>query len=238
MRKEMMVILSEAKGLAKRTNSLNIESIFSNLENTIKIAEDKVERFEPSRFVGFFQSREEIISNDNDFFCMLKKQEEAEKIKKELEEELKKVKDELEELKNKQTQSNEPNSSEGSITATPFDKQRDEEKKAKEKNRLLKSKKRMKELEQENAKLEKELSEQEKMDEWRKKVNGKASDFLYYLLESIKLEEKDKKEEKRELTLRDFDNKIIIYWKDGSQIICHIKNKTAFKFNLVQKLIL
>ncbi|WP_265025188.1 hypothetical protein [Wolbachia endosymbiont (group B) of Pammene fasciana] len=229
LRKEMMVILSEAKGLAKRTNSLNIESIFSSLENTIKIAEDKVERFEPSRFVGFFQSREEIISNDNDFFCMLKKQEEAEKIKKELEEELKKVKDELEELKNKQTQSNEPNSSEGSITATPFDKQRDEEKKAKEKNRLLKSKKRMKELEQENAKLEKELSEQEKMDEWRKKVNGKASDFLYYLLESIKLEEKDKKEEKRELTLRDFDNKIIIYWKDGSQIICHIKKQDGLQ---------
>ncbi len=229
LRKEMMVILREAKGLAKRTNSLNIESIFSSLENTIKIAEDKVERFEPSRFVGFFQSREEIISNDNDFFCMLKKQEEAEKIKKELEEELKKVKDELEELKNKQTQSNEPNSSEGSITATPFDKQRDEEKKAKEKNRLLKSKKRMKELEQENAKLEKELSEQEKMDEWRKKVNGKASDFLYYLLESIKLEEKDKKEEKRELTLRDFDNKIIIYWKDGSQIICHIKKQDGLQ---------
>lgn len=68
LRKEMTVILSEAKGLAKRTNSLNIESIFSSLENTIKIAEDKVERFEPSRFVGFFQSREEIISNDNDFF--------------------------------------------------------------------------------------------------------------------------------------------------------------------------
>ncbi|MFL3876644.1 hypothetical protein wTkk_000564 [Wolbachia endosymbiont of Trichogramma kaykai] len=83
----------------------------------------------------------------------------------------------------------------------------------------------MKELEQENAKLEKELSEQEKMDEWRKKVNGKASGFLYCLLESIKLEEKDKKEEKRELTLRDFDNKIIIYWKDGSQTICHIKKQ-------------
>ncbi|WP_341813255.1 hypothetical protein [Wolbachia endosymbiont (group B) of Germaria angustata] len=230
LRKEMMVILSEAKELAKRTNSLKIESIFSSLENTIKIAEDKVERFEPSRLVGFFQSRERTISDDREFIDTLEKQkEEAEKIKNELEEELKKVKDELAELKNKQTQSNEPNSSEGSITATSLEKQRDEEKKAIEKHRLLKSKKRMKELEQENAKLEKELSEQEKMDEWRKKVNGKASDFLYYLLESIKLEEKDKKEEKRELTLRDFDNKIIIYWKDGSQTICHIKKQDCLQ---------
>lgn len=226
LRKEMMVILSEAKGLAKRTNSLNIESIFSSLENTIKIAEDKVERFEPSRFVGFFQSREEIISNDNDFFCMLKKQEEeAEKIKKELEEELKKVKDELEELKNKQT--NEPTSNEDSaIPPSPLEEQRDEERKAIEKNRLLKSKKRTKELEKENAKLEKELSEQEKTDKWREKINGKASEFFFYLLESIKLEEKDDKGEKvSEVALRNFDNKVIIHWKDGSQTTFDIQKK-------------
>lgn len=227
LHKEISPILSEAKGLVERASSLNIESIFSNLENVIKIAEDKIERFEPSRLVGFFQPKEKAIGNDNeDFFCMLKKQEEAaEKDKTELKEQLKKVKDELEGLKNNQIQSNKPNSSEGSITATSFDKQRDEEKKAKEKNRLLKSKKRTKELEKENTKLERELSEQEKMDEWREKINGKASDFLYYLLESIKLEEKDSKEEKRELTLRDFDNKIIIHWKDGSQTICDIKKQ-------------
>ncbi|WP_341815662.1 MULTISPECIES: coiled-coil domain-containing protein [unclassified Wolbachia] len=231
LRKEMMVILSEAKELAKRTNSLKIESIFSSLENTIKIAEDKVERFEPSRLVGFFQSGERTISDDREFIDTLEKQkEEAEKIKNELEEELKKVKDELAELKNKQTQSNEPNSSEGSITATPFDKQRDEEKKAKEKNRLLKSKKRMKELEQENAKLEKELSEQEKMDEWRKKINGKASEFFFYLLESIKLEEKDDKGEKvSEVTLRNFDNKVIIHWKDGSQMTFNIQKQDGLQ---------
>lgn len=229
LRKEMMVILSEAKGLAKRTNSLNIESIFSSLENTIKIAEDKVERFEPSRFVGFFQSREEIISNDNDFFCMLKKQEEAEKIKKELEEELKKVKDELEELKNKQT--NEPTSNEESaIPPSPLEEQRDEEKKAKEKNRLLKSKQRMKELEKENAKLEKELSEQEKTDKWKEKINGKASEFFFYLLESIKLEEKDDKGEKvSEVTLRNFDNKVIIHWKDGSQMTFNIQKQDGLQ---------
>lgn len=227
LRKEMMVILSEAKGLAKRTNSLNIESIFSSLENAIKTAENKIERFEPSRFVGFFQSGERTISNGHEFIDTLEKQkEEAKKIKKELEEELKKVKDELAELKNKQTQSNEPNSSEGSITATPLEKQRDEEKKAIEKHRLLQSKKRTKELEKENAKLEKELSKQGKTEEWREKINGKASEFLYYLLESIKLEEKDDNEEKvGERTLKSFNNKIIIHWKDGSQVIFDIKKQ-------------
>ncbi|EAL58849.1 conserved hypothetical protein, partial [Wolbachia endosymbiont of Drosophila ananassae] len=67
--------------------------------------------------------------------------------------------------------------------------------------------------------------EQEKTDEWKEKINGKPSDFLYYLLESIKLEEKDNKEKKVEATLRDFDNKVTIYWKDGSQTICHIKKQ-------------
>ncbi|MFL3876645.1 hypothetical protein [Wolbachia endosymbiont of Trichogramma kaykai] len=80
--------------------------------------------------IGFFKSRESTVSDDHLFIDMLEKQkEEAEKIRKKLEHELKKVKDELEELKNKQTQSTEPNSSEGSITATSLEKQRDEEKK-------------------------------------------------------------------------------------------------------------
>ncbi len=227
LHKEISTVLSEAKGLTKRASSLNIESIFSSLENAIKIAEDKIERFEPSRFVGFFQSREKTISNDNEFFCMLKKQEEAaEKDKTELKEQLKKVKDELEELKNNQIQSTEPNSSEGSTTATPLEKQRDEEKKAIEKHRLLKSKKRTKELEKENTKLEKELSEKEKTEEWRKKINGKASEFLYYLLEFIKLKiNDDAGEEPSEATLRNFDNKVIIHWKDSSQTIFDINKR-------------
>ncbi|WP_341819377.1 hypothetical protein [Wolbachia endosymbiont (group A) of Brachyopa scutellaris] len=89
------------------------------------------------------------------------------------------------------------------------------------------------ELEEENNRLikkEQKLTqrkpEQEKTDEWKEKINGKASDFLYYLLESIKLEEKgDKGEKICEATLRNFDNKIIIHWKDGSQTTCHIKKQ-------------
>ncbi len=73
--------------------------------------------------------------------------------------------------------------------------------------------------------LKKDLFERKRADEWKEKINGNPSDFLYYLLESIKLEEKDNKEKKVEATLRNFDNKIIIHWKDGSQTICHIKKQ-------------
>ncbi|WP_353282256.1 hypothetical protein [Wolbachia endosymbiont (group A) of Myopa testacea] len=94
----------------------------------------------------------------------------------------------------------------------------DEEKKLQEKMAVLEKQDRVRQL-------KKDLFEREKIDEWKEKINGKPSDFLYYLLESIKLEEKDNKEEKVEATLRDFDNKIIIHWKDGSQTTCHIKKQ-------------
>ncbi|WP_349967853.1 hypothetical protein [Wolbachia endosymbiont of Armadillidium arcangelii] len=88
-----------------------------------------------------------------------------------------------------------------------------------------------KELQEQMAVLEKQdrirqqkkdLFERKRTDEWKEKINGKPSDFLYYLLESIKLEEKDNKVE---ATLRNFDNKIIIHWKNGSQTTCHIKKR-------------
>ncbi|WP_341821266.1 hypothetical protein [Wolbachia endosymbiont (group A) of Myopa testacea] len=80
-------------------------------------------------------------------------------------------------------------------------------------------------LQQKKEKLEQKKSEQKETDEWKEKINGKPSEFLYYLLESIKLEEKDNKEKKVEATLRDFDNKIIIHWKDSSKTTCHIKKQ-------------
>ena len=237
--KEISPILSEAKGLAERANTLDIEGTFSNLQNAIKIVENKAESLKLGRFgVPYFdttqsgQNEHENVNNQtegdiNRLFGMLKKfREEVDELKKAYEE----LKKSLEERKNKQTQSNGPNSSESSITATTLDKQKDEEKKAIEKHRLLKSKKRTKELEQENAKLEKELSEQEKADEWKKKINGKASEFFLYLLESIKLEEKDDKVEKvSEVTLRNFDNKVIIHWKDGSQTTFDIQKQDGLQ---------
>lgn len=235
LHKEISPILSEAKGLAERANTLDIESTFSNLQNAIKIVEDKAESLKLGRFgVPYFdttqsgQNGHENVNNQtegdiNRLFCMLKKfREEVDELKKAYEE----LKKSLEERKNKQTQSSGPNSSESIITATPLDKQKDEEKKAIEKHRLLKSKKRTKELEQENAKLEKELFEQEKTDKWREKINGKPSEFLFYLFEFIKLKIKDDAgEELSKVTLRNFDNKVIIHWKDGSQTTFDIQKQ-------------
>ncbi|WCR58151.1 hypothetical protein [Wolbachia endosymbiont of Ctenocephalides felis wCfeJ] len=72
-------------------------------------------------------------------------------------------------------------------------------------------------------KLKEKLSELKETEQWREKTNGKPSEFLYYLLESIRLAGKDSKE--IEATLRNFDNRVIIHWKDGSQTICHIKKQ-------------
>ncbi|WP_264330907.1 hypothetical protein [Wolbachia endosymbiont (group B) of Erebia ligea] len=64
-----------------------------------------------------------------------------------------------------------------------------------------------------------------------KKINGKASEFFFYLLESIKLEEKkdDKEEKVSEVTLRNFDNKVIIHWKDGSQMTFNIQKQDGLQ---------
>ncbi|MDG7055953.1 MAG: hypothetical protein LKM44_00440 [Wolbachia endosymbiont of Meromenopon meropis] len=86
-------------------------------------------------------------------------------------------------------------------------------------NEALKLEQEIRGLQKENIRLEKELFEQEKINERQKKINDKPSEFLYYLLESIKLDEK--------ATLRNLDNKIIIQWKDGSQTTCYIKRHGA-----------
>ncbi|BFD48139.1 MAG: hypothetical protein DMENIID0003_12130 [Wolbachia endosymbiont of Sergentomyia squamirostris] len=218
---EISEVLNNTKELTKKAHSLDIEGTFSRLENAIKIAEDKIERFEPSRFVGWLQSTTQ--SNNNEFLSMLKKLKEE---KTELKEQLNVVRNELEEIKKKQAQPSTPDLEANNGNNT--NKLLVLENKVKELRdtvRKLELEAEQNKLQQKKEKLEQKKSEQEKTDEWKEKINGKPSDFLYYLLESIKLEEKDNKEKKVEATLRDFDNKVTIYWKDGSQTICHIKKQ-------------
>lgn len=95
---EISEVLNNTKELTKKAHSLDIEGTFSRLENAIKIAEDKIERFEPSRFVGWLQSTTQ--SNNNEFLSMLKKlKEDTEEEKTELKEQLNVVRNELEEIK-------------------------------------------------------------------------------------------------------------------------------------------
>ncbi|CAN2141651.1 Putative uncharacterized protein [Wolbachia pipientis] len=222
---EISEVLNNTKELTKKAHSLDIEGTFSRLENAIKIAEDKIERFEPSRFVGWLQSTTQ--SNNNEFLSMLKKlKEDTEEEKTELKEQLNVVRNELEEIKKKQAQPSTPDLEANNGNNT--NKLLVLENKVKELRdtvRKLELEAEQNKLQQKKEKLEQKKSEQEKTDEWKEKINGKPSEFLYYLLESIKLEEKDNKEKKVEATLRDFDNKVTIYWKDGSQTICHIKKQ-------------
>ncbi|WP_265027205.1 hypothetical protein [Wolbachia endosymbiont (group A) of Bombylius major] len=222
---EISEVLNNTKELTKKAHSLDIEGTFSRLENAIKIAEDKIERFEPSRFVGWLQSTTQ--SNNNEFLSMRKKlKEDTEEEKTELKEQLNVVRNELEEIKKKQAQPSTPDLEANNGNNT--NKLLVLENKVKELRdtvRKLELEAEQNKLQQKKEKLEQKKSEQEKTDEWKEKINGKPSDFLYYLLESIKLEEKDNKEEKVEATLRNFDNKVTIHWKDGSQTICHIKKQ-------------
>ncbi|MGL9759009.1 MAG: hypothetical protein ACR5LA_09555 [Wolbachia sp.] len=133
----------------------------------------------------------------------------------------------LEEKKNSQNQTDSGNSSSSSESVDSITNLLEEQRNVlRKENKDLKLQQEIKDLQEENAKLKKESPEQEEINKWQKSINGKPSDFLYYLLESIKLKEKDDKEKRvSEATLRNFDNEIIIYWKDGSQTTCHIKKQ-------------
>ncbi|WP_265015960.1 hypothetical protein [Wolbachia endosymbiont (group A) of Anoplius nigerrimus] len=180
---------------------------------------------QPSRILSSI--RKYSGTNNNEFLSMLKKlKEDTEEEKTELKEQLNVVRNELEEIKKKQAQPSTPDLEANNGNNT--NKLLVLENKVKELRdtvRKLELEAEQNKLQQKKEKLEQKKSEQEKTDEWKEKINGKPSDFLYYLLESIKLEEKDNKEKKVEATLQDFDNKVTIYWKDGSQTICHIKKQ-------------
>lgn len=68
-----------------------------------------------------------------------------------------------------------------------------------------------------------------------RKINGKPSDFLYYLLESIKLEEKDNKEKR----LRQHYEILIIKLQSTGKMALKqfaiLKNKVICKLSLVQQ---
>ncbi|MDR2831962.1 MAG: hypothetical protein LBV62_03550 [Rickettsiales bacterium] len=239
LHKEITIVLNEAKQLAEKANLLDIESAFSKLQDAIEVAKDKIEQFQPSRLIGYFQSNTQPDDNDNELLNRQKKFEEnAEKEKTELKEQLKKVTNELKELKNKQTQPNSDygtsHSSETSSTIST-DSQQDEEKVLDQELAELEREKRIGEKREKRDKLKKKLSEQKETDEWKEKINGKTSEFFNYVLESTKLKIKDDQEKEVKIkndkgkevdpTLRNFDNKIIIHWKDGSQTTCPIKRQ-------------
>ncbi|QOD37927.1 hypothetical protein [Candidatus Wolbachia massiliensis] len=196
---EISQILNNGKELAKDVGSPSVADL-------IKEIYSKVKAFNVRSYIGYFAKNEESSDssqrgNNDEFFATIKRHKEKAE---ELQNEVKELKKQLEELKNKQAQPKELDSGISSETSstTSSDPQRDVE----------------------NS--EKKLAEQEKTDEWKEKINSKPSEFLYHVLESIKLEEKDDQENKvSESTLRNFNNKIIIHWRNGSQTICYIEKQ-------------
>ncbi|MDR1139846.1 MAG: hypothetical protein LBJ80_01860 [Rickettsiales bacterium] len=208
LHKEISKILNNGKGLTEDVNS-------PSLADLIKEIYSKVEAFNVRSYIGYFAKNKESSDgsqrgNDNEFFAMIKKyKDEAEK----LQNEVKELKKQMEELKNKQTQPREPETS----SLTSNGPQQDEEKVLDEELARLEKEERMEEKREKIKNLKEARPKQKEIKEWKKEINGKPSEFLYYVLESVKLGEK--------ATLRNLNNKIIIHWKDGSQTICHIKKQ-------------
>ncbi|MCM1001815.1 hypothetical protein [Wolbachia pipientis] len=206
LHKEISKILNNGKGLTEDVNS-------PSLADLIKAIYSKAEAFNVRSYIGYFTKNKESSDGsqrDNEFFAMIKKyKDEAEK----LQNEVKELKKQMEELKNKQTQPSEPETS----SLTSNGPQRDEEEELDEELARLEKEERMEEKREKIKKLKKARPKQKEIKEWKKEINGKPSEFLYYVLESIKLGEK--------ATLRNLDNKIIIHWKDGSQTTCHIEKQ-------------
>jgi|GEM_PF-3006685 len=131
------------------------------------------------------------------------------------------LKKEIEELKRalEEKENNQPDSgiSPKTSTTTSNGPQRDEEEILDEELARLEKEERMEEKREKIKNLKEARPKQKEIKERQEKINGKPSEFLYYVLESVKLGEK--------ATLRNLNNKIIIHWKDGSQTICHIKKQ-------------
>lgn len=261
---EISVILNDAKKFTGKVNSLDIEGTFSKVQNSIKnfydaikIVKDKVERLKIGKFgIPYFDGAQsnqdghesgnnQMESDANEFLGMLKKpREEIDELKKAFEEYKKSFKDEFAELKKsleeaKQNQLNRPDRSIGSSNDS-LDAQLPEEKQVIAENKLLKSMKRTEGLKKENEKLKEKLAQQKETEEWKEKIYGELSEFFNYVLKSIKLEGESEHGEIG-TTLRNFNNKIIIHWKDGSETTCYIDRQGNLQvqpnttFNFVDK---
>ncbi|WFW29484.1 MAG: hypothetical protein LJI21_01660 [Wolbachia endosymbiont of Menacanthus eurysternus] len=229
---EILEILGNTKELTKKVNSLDIKNTFSKLEGTIETIQSKIEQFEPNWIIGKFKSTTPY--NGNRYSNVLNKfeicTEDTEERKKKWQKQLKIVNDQLI-LKDKQTQLNYIDLGIKKLDYT--DNLLKLEDRVKELNNTVKKlelETKQNELKQKREKLEKKKSELEKLNERKEKINGKPSEFLYYILESVKLKEKNDKEKsnKVKMTLRNFNNEIIIHWKDGSQTICNTKKQGNF----------
>lgn len=224
-----------SKDVEKKFGEVNINKIM----NLIDVFKKKIEKYEPSYFIGKFKSdaqhnQDEVKgdvknndaggkqpkydhnSNKETYFGANENWTEEVEIIGQLRKDLEALKRELSEEKNRQAQSETAISPEAS-SITSADSHQDEEEEVDKKQRIINK-------EKEFATLNESLSKQKETDEWQEKINGSPQEFLHYILDYIKL-----KVGENETSLRNFDNKIMINWKDRSQTTCYINKQGDFQ---------
>ncbi|MEY2392835.1 hypothetical protein [Wolbachia endosymbiont of Tettigetta isshikii] len=220
------------KKVQNKLDEVSIKDLVDNINRLAETLEDRVARLKPGERMGLMGAsftdkrltnapREngslpqgEQASSDKEPDTQRVDWSEGVKEIGQLKKKIKALERALEEKESNQTKADSGISSETSSTASNGLHQSEKEM-LEEENKNLKEQEYIEKLRKENAKLKESLSPEVK--ERKEKINSKPSEFLYYVLESIKLGEK--------ATLRNFNNKIIIHWKDGSQTICHIKKQ-------------
>ncbi|WCR59774.1 MAG: hypothetical protein PG978_001222 [Wolbachia endosymbiont of Ctenocephalides felis wCfeF] len=231
------------KGVGEKVQNeldkISIKDLVDNISRLAETLEDRVARTKPGRCTGLAgatfaeerlpnaprESRDDQLSQqdqgiqtNNSEKPDVQRVDWAEGVKEigQLKKKIEALKRALEEKESNQTQADSGVNSETSST-TSNDPQRDEEEILDEELARLEKEERMEEKREKIKNLKEARPKQKEIKEWKKEINGKPSEFLYYVLESIKLGEK--------ATLRNLHNKIIIHWKEGSQTICHIKKQ-------------
>lgn len=227
------------KDVQKKLGEANIKDLANNLSRLAETLEDRISRLKPGARMGlsvanFADARLPNVPREsrNDQSpqgeqASSDEEPDAQRVDwKEGVEEIGQLKKKIEALKRAlEEKENNSGISPKTSSTTSNGPQRDEEEILDEELARLEKEERMEEKREKIKNRKEARPKQKEIKEWEKEINGKASEFLYYLLESIKLEEKDNKEKKVEATLRNFDNKIIIHWKDGSQTTCHINKQ-------------
>ncbi|MDR2609788.1 MAG: hypothetical protein LBC06_04340, partial [Rickettsiales bacterium] len=232
-----------------KLDKISIRDLVDNISRLAETLEDRVSRIKPGRCTGLagatfeekrlpnvpregrddqLSQQDQGIQTNNSEKPDAQRVDWAEGVKEigQLKKEIEALKRALEEKESNQTKADSGVSSETSSTTYSSPCLDEEEELGGECAELEKEEKRLDE-EWAKVKLKERVREkQERIEKFKKgqevkvqkeQIDGKPSEFLYYVLESIKLGEK--------ATLRNFNNKIIIHWKDDSQTICHIKKQ-------------
>ncbi|VVC42757.1 Hypothetical protein CINCED_3A020331 [Cinara cedri] len=227
---DALVICKHVKELTGKIGLSEVEKIKNDISSTMDAVKKKVEEFQPSRLVGYFQQNKQIADSPSEFLNVMGKlkneNEDLQKQLKKAKEDIQKYKQEMQKKHRDSDYSSHSGSEDVDHAASPVQRRVKKLRKEKEdlrlENECLKLEKDVLHEQKQNKTLKKEREKEEIT--WREALNGYPKEFLYYTLKSIKL----KMEASEEVSLRDLYNKVVIHWKNGSQTTCYINKQGEF----------